>query len=402
MGVVCSLGMGVEQMFGALKSGATGVRRMPEWESYHGLRTMLGAPAVSYDNKVIPRQVRRTMSRMSEMAFLASQQALSQADMRQLDHRRSLIAMGSTCGSPATFEEYFRKFIETKSFTGQLSTSFFKIMNHSVASNVAVGLNYNGPQLAVSSACSTATQSIIAGWELIRSGLYDVVLAGGADELHVTSAAIFDNVQAASTKFNDAPQDAPRPFDIARDGLVVSEGAGIVVLESEEHARKRGVNPLAYIDGGAYYCDGAHMTQPQPEGMLTTMQMALDRAGLKPKDIQYVNAHGTATVLGDVCEAESTRQLFGAQTPVSSIKGHLGHTLAACGSIELIATIEMMRARTMIANRNLLTIDPQIPDMNLLKENTSKEFTRAISNNFAFGGMNTSVIFSASEELLRQ
>jgi 3-oxoacyl-[acyl-carrier-protein] synthase II len=396
-GVVSSLGNSVTELFDSLKANKSGVKHFPDWEKYTGLRSFLGAPAHDYDARLIARQHRRTMSRMSEMALIATQQALRQADIANVNDLNLMITMGSTTGSPGTFEEYFRKFQERGGPEGQLATSFFKIMNHSVASNVAMGLEFNGAQLAVASACSTSTQAAVVGWELIRAGYYDVVIAGGADELHHTSAAIFDNVHAASTRFTDRPTESPRPFDVNRDGLVVSEGAGVIVMESEEHMLKRGVKPLAFIEGGFYYCNGSHMTQPQIPGMVDTMAKALERADLKPEQIDYINAHGTGTVLGDNQEAKAINAVFGDQVPVSSIKGHLGHTLAACGTLEIIACAEMMRHQLLIPTRNLENIDPEAKCINLIQEQRATKARFILSNNFAFGGMNVSVIISSVE-----
>lgn len=367
---------------------------MDTWEYLDGLSTLLGAPACDYDSKLIPRSARRTMSRMSEMATLATKQALADANLTDINGPRTLISLGSTTGSPDTFEQYFTKYAKRNGPSGQLSTSFFKMMNHSVSSNVATALNYFGPQLSVSSACATSTQAAVAGWQLISSGVYDVVIAGGADELHHTSAAIFDNVHAASTNFNDRPDLAPRPFDKDRDGLVVSEGAGILILESEEHALARGAAIQGYISGGAYFCDGSHMSQPQIGGMVTTMKRALEVSQINSTDIDYVNAHGTGTKLGDYREAMATGEVFGEKTPVSSIKGHLGHSLAACGGIEIISCIKMMQENTLIPTRNLETTDPEISGINLLKHSIEGTYKNIMSNSFAFGGMNASIVIA--------
>lgn len=398
MGSITPLGSNVGQMFEALKMGRTGVRKMKDWQKYEGMRTQVGANAVPYDSMRIPRQSRRTMSPMSEMGLLAALEALHQAGIESFSSERNLLCMGSTTGSPETFELYFRKFIERNGPSGQLSTSFFKVMNHSLASNVAVGLSYSGPQLAVSSACSTSSQAIVVGWELIRSGQYDIVLAGGADELHHTSAAIFDNVHAASTRYNDQPGATPRPFDQERDGLVVAEGAGMVVLERASQALRRGAKPLAQVNGGSYYCDGTHMTQPQVEGMVATMQAALNRAGLMASDVNYICAHGTGTQMGDLNEARATYEVFGDSTPISSLKGHLGHTLAACGSIEAIACVKMLEEQLLIPTRNLDNIDPELNNVRHVTSLESMPLRTIISNNFAFGGMNASLILSGWKE----
>jgi 3-oxoacyl-[acyl-carrier-protein] synthase II len=402
MGVMSSLGNSVDSLMENLLAGRTAVRAYPEWKVYRGLYSYLGAPVPEYAIGEVPRTARRGMSRMSEMAYLATVQALQQAKLPvgpELSSPRTLLCMGSTTGSPVTLETYFKKLFEKGGPEGQLSTSFFKVMNHSIAANVAVALNFAGPQLSPASACSTSTQAIILGWELIKAGMYDVVIAGGADELHYTSVAVFDIVQAASRKYNDTPELTPRPFDRARDGLVVSEGAGVVILESEAHARRRGVRPLNVLEGGAYFGDGFHMTQPQAQSMVTVMQLALERATMDPRRIGYVNAHATGTTIGDVEEAQATAQVVGSNVPVSSLKGHLGHSLAACGALDLIASAEMMRLGTLIPTRNLTEIDPQCAGINLLQEEKKVEVRTVMSNNFAFGGMSASLILSACEEM---
>jgi 3-oxoacyl-[acyl-carrier-protein] synthase II len=398
MGALTSLGNSVEDFFAGLKSGRSGIRAFPEWQKYNGLHCHLGAPVPEYDIMKLPRQVRRSMSRMSEMAALATMQALGQADLApgaSVNSRRVLIIMGSTSGSPNTLETYFRKLFERNGPEGQLSTSFFKVMNHSVAANVAAAIDFHGALLSPSSACSTSTQSIILGWELIRAGLYDIVIAGGADELHYMSASIFDIVQAASRGYNDRPEAASRPFDKARDGLVVSEGAGVLILESEASVLERKSKPIAEIRGGAYFCDGTHMSQSSAATMAAVMRSALERSGLKTRDVDYVNAHATSTIHGDIEEAQALAELFGTQVPVSSLKGHMGHSLAACGSLEAIACIRMIDEQLLIPTLNLTDIADECSGVRHVSELTQKSSRTVLSNNFAFGGMNTCLLLSA-------
>ncbi len=398
MGALTSLGNDVETFFGALKRGESGVKTYPEWRQYKGLHSYLGAPVPEYDVMKIPRQVRRSMSRMSEMASLATYQALAHADLQpgeKLNSPRVLIIMGSTSGSPFTFEQYFKKLIERGGPEGQLSTSFFKVMNHSVAANVAASIDFNGALLAPSCACATSTQAMIVGWELIKAGLYDIVITGGADELHYMSTSIFDIVMAASRGYNDNPTESPRPFDDKRDGLVVSEGAGVLILESEKSVKARNARPLAEMKGGAYLCDGTHMSQSSAETMTKVMHEGLTRAGLTASDVDYVNAHATGTIHGDVEEAKAISKVFGEGMATSSLKGHLGHSLAACGAIEAIASIKMMEEGVLIPTRNLTTVAADCGPLRHIKEVTPAKVQTVLSNNFAFGGMNTCLLLSA-------
>lgn len=395
MGALTSLGLDVKTWFQALKDNRTGVRRFDEWEQYNGLFSHLGAPVPEYDISLIPRLVRRSMSRMSEMAAIATFDALRQAGLRagaDLNNNRTLILLGSTTGSPWTLDAYFKKLHERHGPEGQLSTSFFKVMNHSVAANVAAALDYNGALLSPASACSTSTQAMITGWELLRSGLYDRVIAGGADELHYMTAAIFDIVQAASRNFNHSPDEGSRPFDERRDGLVVSEGAGVLVMESEAAVAARNAKPLAEIGGGAYLCDGSHMSQSSQKTMAEVMRETLRRANVDAAEVGYVNAHATGTVHGDAEEAKAIHEVFGSETPVSSLKGHLGHSLAACGAIEAIAAIKMMDEKVLIPTRNLTRVAADCASIRHLRELQPSETKVVLSNNFAFGGMSTSLL----------
>jgi 3-oxoacyl-[acyl-carrier-protein] synthase II len=405
MGVISSLGNNSELMFKNLEMGTCAFRSEPEWEKYVGLETFVSAPAHAYDISSLSRQCRRSMSPMSEMGYLAAVDALTDAQVnigRNSDETRPFfspdpmktgLVLGSTSGSPIFLESYFQKIFEQGGPKGQMSTSFFKVMNHSVAANVALALNYSGPLLSPSSACSTSSQAVILAMQLIRAGVFDIAIVGGADELHYTSVAVFDTVNASAKHYNDNPQMIPGPFAINRDGLVVSEGAGVIVLESESHAKKRNAKVYAEISGGAYFCDGIHMSQPQAEQMAITMKQALKDAKITAAEVDYVNAHATATQLGDEQEVKAIISVFEKQKiPVSSLKGHFGHSLAACGVIEIIAIIEMMKNKKIIGNRNVTEVSRDFDKLDILTENRNGPIDYVLSNNFAFGGMNTSVI----------
>lgn len=389
-----SLGNSPKEMFGALLENRTAVREIEEWRSLVGLNSRLGAPIVPYDISKVPRQARRTMSRMSEMSVLATQQALAQAGLNvaEMDLPRTLMSMGSTTGSPLELEEYFNKIQANQGVQGQSATSFFKVMNHSVPSNVAVAIGFNGAVISPGSACATSTQAAILGWELIQSGLYDIAIVGGADELHYLSAVVFDSVYAASRGYHHAPQSSPRPFDKKRDGLVVAEGASVMILESEKSLMKRGRNPLGEFCGGAYLCESSHMSQSSTPQMMNVMDEALKRSGVSKDEVQYLSAHATGTLQGDAAEAAALRQMFGAQVPTSSLKGHFGHSMAACGVQELVATLMMMDEGVQIGTRNLEEVAPECSGVMHLQKNQKVNFDTALSNNFAFGGINTSFV----------
>jgi 3-oxoacyl-[acyl-carrier-protein] synthase II len=394
-----SLGNSPKEIFGALLEGRSAVRKIDAWDSIQGLNCRLGAPVAAYDSKTLPRIARRTMSPMSEMAALATQQALAHAGltMGDLEFPKSLLSMGSTTGSPIGMEDYFKTIHKNNGVQGQSGTAFFKVMNHSVASNVAVALGFNGAVIAPSSACASSAQAVILGWELIKSGLYDVAICGGADELHYLSAAVFDSVYAASRGYHDSPTATPRPFDKKRDGLIVSEGSSVVILESERHLAKRGGKALGEFCGGAYLCESSHMSQSNTEQMAKVMGEALRRADISKDAIEYVSAHATGTLQGDAAEAAAIGEMFGSQVPVSSLKGHFGHSMAACGVQELITTLTMMDEGVLIGTRNLEEVAPECSQVMHLQGNRKVNTTTALSNNFAFGGINTSLILKKME-----
>jgi 3-oxoacyl-[acyl-carrier-protein] synthase II len=219
------------------------------------------------------------------------------------------------------------------------------------------------------------------------------MLCGGAEELHFVHAGVFDVLYAASSKHNANPSNTPRPFDRDRDGLAVAEGAGTLILESLEHAQARGAKIYAEVLGFGTTCDGSHLTNPSPDGMARAMKMALRQAGVSPGELDYVNAHATATTAGDIAESIATLEAVGDRVPVSSTKGQTGHTLGACGAIESIFCISMMHNGFLATNRNLDNLDPECRELNyLIGDAQDATVETVMNNNFAFGGINTSLI----------
>ena len=247
--------------------------------------------------------------------------------------------IGSTMGSAKSINDTFETMLPDKDLSRLNSTMFFQCMSHTAAVNVAQYLGLNGTIMAPAAACASALHAIGTGYDLIRLGRQDVLLCGGAEELHPTVTGSFDILFATSTKYNDRPQQTPRPFDRDRDGLVCGEGSGLVVLEDYDRAIKRNARIYAEIIGYSTTANGLHVSQSNRESMVSCMQQALEEAGAKPASIDYVNAHATATLQGDQEEAEAIREVFGATVPVSSLKGYIGHTLGASGAIELAASL---------------------------------------------------------------
>jgi 3-oxoacyl-[acyl-carrier-protein] synthase II len=267
------------------------------------------------------------------------------------------------------------------------------MMAHTAPVNIGVFFGLTGRVITTSSACTSGSQGIGYAYEAIKTGKQVAMLAGGADELDATEAAVFDTLFATSVR-NDTPQVTPRPFDSARDGLVIGEGAGCLVLEELEHALARGATIHAELVGFGTNSDGSHVTQPNASTMRGAMQLALDDASLPASAIGYINAHGTATDQGDVAESQATADVFGPHVPISSLKSYMGHTLGACGALEAWISIEMMREGWFAPSLNLLEVDPRCGALDYIQaEGRVLDCEYVMSNNFAFGGINTSLIF---------
>lgn len=372
------------------------VARMPEWAGYDGLNTLLGAPAAEFTlSERYTTKTTRSMGRVALMATRASELALADAGLLGdplVKSGKLGIAYGSSAGTPKAICD-FGKMIDEKSTKGINATTYIKMMSHTAPVNLGVFLGVTGRIITTSSACTSGSQGIGYAYETIRGGQQRAMIAGGAEELCVTEVAIFDTLFATSVR-NDAPETTPRPFDAERDGLVLGEGAGTLILEDWEHARARGATIYAEVAGFGTNSDGSHITQPKAETMQIAMELALADADLSPSAIGYVNAHGTGTQQGDVAEAQATWNVFGAKVPVSSLKSYMGHTLGACGALEAWMSIEMMRTGWFAPTVNLTRVDPLCAELDYIVDaGRELQCEYIMSNNFAFGGINTSLIF---------
>ena len=393
---VTAFGNSWSEVSARLQQGQNAVRHMDEWLEYQGLNTHLGAPI---DDFILPahytRKRIRSMGRVSLLSTRATELALEQAgllDNPVLTNGDTGIAYGSSTGSTKPVSEFATMLTEkhTNNITG---TTYVQMMPHTTAVNTGLFFGLRGRVIPTSSACTSGSQAIGYAYEAIKHGYQKVMVAGGAEELCPSEAAVFDTLFATSQQ-NDAPRLSPRPFDKARDGLVIGEGAGTLILESLDHALARGATIYAEIIGFATNCDASHITQPQKETMQICMQQALQQAGLAASDIGYISAHGTATERGDIAESLATAAIFGNKTPISSLKSYFGHTLGACGSLEAWMSLEMMREDRFVPTINLTDPDPECGDLDHIMGESRYIQTEFIqSNNFAFGGINTSLIF---------
>ncbi|MDB5470452.1 MAG: Beta-ketoacyl synthase [Caulobacter sp.] len=394
MAGITSMGQQWSEIEARMRAGETGIRYMPEWERLTdmGIKVAGGADWFTHEGH-FPRQAMRSMGRVSVMAVDAADRALQQAGLKGdpiLASGRVGVAAGSSYGSTEPTVDFGNFMVTGKA--GKLNaTSYIRMMAHTAPVNVSVYFGIKGRIITTSSACVSGSQGIGYSVEAIQAGKADVMLAGGAEELCPTMAMVFDRLYATS-KIND--HTASRPFDVSRDGLVTGEGAAFLVLEELEHALARGATPLAEIRGFATNADGAHISHPDGDVQAVVMREALRDAGLAPSDLAFINGHGTATVAGDTSEATATMEVYGDKVPFHTLKGHFGHTLGACGAIEAWLGIEMLRSGWIAQIANFKEADPRCAPLDYVDgagRDIDGEFFA--SNNFAFGGINTSVIF---------
>lgn len=395
-GGLTSLGHDWQAIERKLRARESGVRHMPAWDRFAGLNTRLGAPVAPFE---LPshynRKTTRSMGRVALLSTRATELALEHAGLLNdpvVSSGETGVAYGSSAGSLEPMIG-FGQMAKTGEMRGITSNSYIQLMSHTGAVNIGLFFKVRGRVIPTSSACTSGSQAIGYAYEAIRYGHQKVMIAGGSEEMNGAEAAVFDTLFATSTK-NDTPQLTPRPFDRDRDGLVVGEGAVTLILEERDYAIARGANIYAEIVGFGTNADGEHVTQPQSSTMARAMQISLENAELDATAIAYVSAHGTATDRGDIAESHATASVLGGQVPISSQKSYFGHTLGACGSIEAWLCIEMMNSGWFAPTINLDNPDPQCAELDYVTgEGRNIDAEYVMSNNFAFGGINTSLIF---------
>lgn len=396
MGGITALGDNWPEIRTHMLAGRTAVRTMAEWDRFDGINTRLAAPVPGFtvDDRY-PRKKTRTMGPVARMAVRATERALEDAGLLAdpvIRSGRTGIAYGSSFGSPAPVIAFAELMTAGTSKTLN-ATSYIQMMSHTAAVNIGLFFGVTGRIIPTSSACTSGSQGIGYACEAIQWGKADVMIAGGADELDVTESAVFDTLFATSTR-NDKPQTSPRPYDRDRDGLVIGEGAATLILEEREQALARGARIHAEIVGFACNSDGNHVTQPQAGTMEIALRQALADACLPPEAVGFVNGHGTATEWGDIAETAATHAVFGERMPIHSLKSYFGHSLGACGAMEAWLGIAMMQEGLFVPTANLDVVDERCAPLDYVQNEARRlDIDYLMSNNFAFGGINTSLIF---------
>ncbi|UFH49619.1 beta-ketoacyl-ACP synthase [Pseudomonas sp. KNUC1026] len=396
MAGITSLGSDWPSILTQFEANRSGIRRMDEWDRFAELNTRLAGPV---DNFQVPghwtRKQLRSMGRVSRLSVAAAERALEDAGLlgdASIRDGRMGVACGSSTGSTDEIKAFGNMLLNSVA-DGLNANSYVRMMPHTTAANISIFFGLTGRLIPTSSACTSGSQGIGYAYEAIKFGRLPMMLAGGAEELCPTEAMVFDALYATSLK-NDTPHLSPRPYDSGRDGLVIGEGAGMLVLEELEHALARGATIYAEVAGFGSNADGQHSTRPEQATMRRAMELALEDASLPAEAVGYVNGHGTATEQGDIAETLATSSLFGPRMPISSQKSFLGHTLGACGALESWFSIEMLNSDRYVHTLNLDAIDPRCGELDYLRGGLrSMSCEYVMNNNFAFGGVNTSLIF---------
>jgi len=342
------------------------------------------------------RHFTKTMGPVAYYACQVAKDVLQQSGLSQdfITSGRLGVAFGSTHGSPTVQREIYKTFfhdIETK-FSSIGAVDYLRSMVHTTAVNITRMFGITGRVIASSTACTTSSQAIGYGYEMVKYGMQDAMICGGADEYDTTTVAVFDNLLACSVNYNATPHCTPRPFDTGRDGLVVGEGSGAVLLEEYESAKKRGALILGEIIGFSCNNNGGDLILPNLEGITATLRLALKDAEIGPEDVDFVSAHATATKMGDVIEAQAIAAVYGDKPLVTGLKSYMGHTMGTCGVIELILTTYMMEQGFIAPTLNLENVDERCSMVRHTRELTEVKTAVAAIQNFAFGGVNTCLL----------
>jgi 3-oxoacyl-[acyl-carrier-protein] synthase II len=397
IGVVSPIGNSVEEFWSNLKAGVSGIDKLTRFDASE-FSTKIAAEVKNFDPlKYIDKKESRRLDLTEQYAIATAQQAFDDANLGSdsLDPERAGVVVGSGIGGIDTFEKQHA--ILLKQGPNRVSPFFIPMMIIDMSAGlISIRFNFKGPNYATVSACASGSHAIADAFRIIQRGDAEVMITGGS-EATITPASMagFCSARAMSTR-NDEPQKASRPFDKQRDGFVMGEGAGMMILESLEHAQKRGAKIYAEIIGVGMSADAYHITAPAPggEGAIRSMRLALKDAGLSPEAVDYINSHGTSTDLGDVTECQAIKAVFGEHAyriPVNSTKSMIGHLLGAAGAVELVATVKSMEEGILHPTINYEFPDPEC-DLDFVPNQKRKaDIKTAFSNSFGFGGHNITI-----------
>lgn len=390
MGAVSPYGKGVKPLWDGLVQEKPCMHTVPQLEALPMVKTKVAATVPEMDFSFIPRRDRRSMSAMARYAYVAAQEALTQAGYSAAPANLGFF-LGSTLNSISVWMDITRVCHENHLELVKTS-DFLQIMNHSPLATVAQALKINGPSIGSSAACATGALNVGLGYLAIKSGFVSQALCGGTEEYHPMFSACFDIMQAASHHANHAPDEASAPFDEKRSGLVVAEGCGLLFLESKQSALSRGAQILAEVIGFAANTETENMAYPSPQMLESCMRGALQNARISAAEVDLVNAHATATLVGDIAETQAVNAVFGKDIKINSLKGHIGHTMGASGALELIACVQMLQNQLRLPTKNLHMPDPRCGAVSHILRAEKAPIHTILKNSFAIGGNNCSLL----------
>ncbi|OPY83936.1 MAG: 3-oxoacyl-(acyl-carrier-protein) synthase 1 [Smithella sp. PtaU1.Bin162] len=392
---ITPIGHGKDKIVESLQKGVSGVKPLREDELigryiHSRVYGTVDYP-IDYD---FQRQYRKTMAPCTYYACQVAREVLEQSGLSRefITSGKLGVAFGSIHGSPSTQREIYRTFFgmaDKSAYSTIGAVDYLKSMVHTTAVNITKMFGITGRVISSCTACTTSSQSLGYGYEAIKFGMQEAMLCGGADEYDTLTVAVFDNLLACSTAFNNEPQRTPRPFDKLRDGLVAAEGAGALMLEEYEFAKKRGATILAEVIGFACNNNGGDLILPNLGGITNTLKLGLANAKIAASEVDFISAHATATKMGDIIEAQAIGSVFGDHPYVVGLKGYMGHTMAACGSIEATLALYMMQDGFIAPTLNLEEIDERCAMIRHVQKIIEHPVKTAVIQNFAFGGVNT-------------
>ncbi|PPK69184.1 beta-ketoacyl-[acyl-carrier-protein] synthase family protein [Actinokineospora auranticolor] len=405
LGATTPLGGDVSSTWDALLAGRNGIRaNTTDWAERYDLPARLHAPLAVEPTEVLPRVQARRLDRCEQIALIAARQAWADAgyeppteEHEPVDPDRLGVSIGTGIGGPLTLLDQ-DDLLEEHGLRKVSPLTVPMLMPNGPAAHVGIDLRARAGVHTVASACASGAEGIANAYQMIQNGRADVVIAGGADAcIHPITVAGFCQSRTLSTR-NDAPERASRPFDTQRDGFVLGEGAGVVVLERAEHAAARGARVYGRITGYGMTADAYHITGNHPDGIgqIRAMEQAVRMGGLSPADVGHVNAHATSTVVGDVGEAAAIRKALGEHVLVTAPKSSFGHLVGGAGAVESIIALLSIYHSVIPATRNLENLDPKVGLDVVAGEARKVELTAAINNSFGFGGHNVALLFTAA------
>ena len=392
-GIVSCLGNDKATVIDSLREGKSGIRFKEEYREM-GMRSHV-AGSIDIDlDEFIDRKVKRFMGDAAAFTYIAMQQAIADAGLEQdqISNPRTGLIMGS--GGASSFNQVeAADILRDKGLKKVGPFRVPRVMASTVSACLATPFEIKGLNYSISSACATSTHCIGNAFEQIQWGKQDIIFAGGGEEEHWSLSMLFDAMGALTTKYNETPETASRPYDATRDGFVSAGGGAVLVLEELEHALARGAKIYAEVVGYGATSDGVDMVQPSGEGAVRCMQQALSTVDTP---IDYINTHGTSTPVGDVKELEAIREVFGSQQPaIASTKSLSGHALGAAGVNEAVYTLLMMENDFIAASANIETLDPAAEGLNVVRSRIDNaSIQTALSNSFGFGGTNATLVFT--------